>query len=852
MSGRPAPIARLFGRRSAPRRRNAFVPTPLGPVALETRQLMSTATLSQGILTVTGTNNADVITVADSGANIVVDGKSIAKSSVSTIVVNGLGGKDTIVVASTKAATLNGGDGDDTLVAGSGRDVLNGGAGNNVYTGTIDADLIVDPKLTAGVKMIKAIMDKYQALGGSAGSMGQPTGSQMSGGDGSWIDFKGGRIAYSPSTGAHSVVGAILDKYNSLGGPAGALGFPVTDEANWVTSAWRVSQFKNGGIFWNNGTGALAFSGTIWQRYRNMGGPVGGLGLPHDAQQSMPTYDYCEFEGGTILAAKGGPAYIVKGAILDKYYSLQGWFGKLGLPTSDELTVGSAKVSHFQNGSIYWTGDLGAKVLYGAFRDKYQALGGPAGFLGMPMQDQQTADPRLAGGDWCNLQGGTLVLAPNGQVYEVHGAILDKYYSLGGGYGLLGVPLSDEYQSSDGWRVSNFQYGTIMWRGDKGGAHLLFNRNDVVAALKRSERDGVLDAGEFSYFKTIANDANVYIPDWVRYLTQKVINGDKANYYSQGQYVNNLYAGAPARSVDLLEKEWFEGADRPLTNFVRTNSDGTWTTVNGGAYSAVAGPLFGANGPVYTDVYQGNLGDCYLLASLAETAYRDPTSIQNMFIDNGDGTFTVRFFQNSSPRYVTVDRQLPSGGGAFAQTTAGPIWVALAEKAYAQLNESGWLATSALGLNSYGAIESGKASYALAVVTGRSTAADTTDIDSAWAAGKSVILDTAATKLSYLVPNHSYAVVGYNATTKLYTLFNPWGVNGGTMPDGTHRQGVIYELASSIKSDFSNSVLTKSAATGGTATEAVRELAAITPAVQPRFVRGAGWTSRMWSTPLSA
>jgi hypothetical protein len=60
----------------------------------------------------------------------------------------------------------------------------------------------------------------------------------------------------------------------------------------------------------------------------------------------------------------------------------------------------------------------------------------------------------------------------------------------------------------------------------------------------------------------------------------------------------------------------------------------------------------------YQDVNQGNLGDCYLLASLAGTAYRTPSTIQNMFTDNGDGTFTVRFLRNGVANYVTVDRLL--------------------------------------------------------------------------------------------------------------------------------------------------------------------------------------------------
>ena len=116
------------------------------------------------------------------------------------------------------------------------------------------------------------------------------------------------------------------------------------------------------------------------------------------------------------------------------------------------------------------------------------------------------------------------------------------------------------------------------------------------------------------------------------------------------------------------------------------------------AYSPVSGSLFGANGPSYLDVQQGALGDCWLLASLAEVAARDPSDIRNMFtydgttMENGSvvGLYTVRFFDNAgAPEYVTVDTELPSGGGYYDQPVNGVLWVALAEKAYAEANGAG-------------------------------------------------------------------------------------------------------------------------------------------------------------------
>ncbi len=138
----------------------------------------------------------------------------------------------------------------------------------------------------------------------------------------------------------------------------------------------------------------------------------------------------------------------------------------------------------------------------------------------------------------------------------------------------------------------------------------------MIGALKKSEADGVLDSGEFGF---VPQHRREFGP-WgstaaVRDLTRKLIDGDPANATFQSTAVGNLAPGSPSWKVDDLERKWFEGQDRPNQNFIRTNSDGTQTTVNGGAYSKATGALFGAGGPVYSDIYQGNVGDCYFLAS---------------------------------------------------------------------------------------------------------------------------------------------------------------------------------------------------------------------------------------------
>ena len=66
-----------------------------------------------------------------------------------------------------------------------------------------------------------------------------------------------------------------------------------------------------------------------------------------------------------------------------------------------------------------------------------------------------------------------------------------------------------------------------------------------------------------------------------------------------------------------------------------------------------------SSGATYTDIHQGNLGDCYFMASLGEVALKNQAAITNMFIVNGDGTYTVRFYQQRR-RPIRNRRLLPA------------------------------------------------------------------------------------------------------------------------------------------------------------------------------------------------
>ncbi len=108
---------------------------------------------------------------------------------------------------------------------------------------------------------VDAINQTYDASGGTTGPMGPSDGGVYPIGGGFGQNFAGGKIFFTPDTGAHIMGGAILEKYESLGGAAdGDLGFPTIDEGPGLVSPdSRNTTFSAADkpvIFWTPDTGA--------------------------------------------------------------------------------------------------------------------------------------------------------------------------------------------------------------------------------------------------------------------------------------------------------------------------------------------------------------------------------------------------------------------------------------------------------------------------------------------------------------------------------------------------------------------------------------------------------------------
>ena len=218
-----------------------------------------------------------------------------------------------------------------------------------------------------------------------------------------------------------------------------------------------------------------------------------------------------------------------------------------------------------------------------------------------------------------------------------------------------------------------------------------------------------------------------------------------------------------------------------------------------GTYQVVNGTLFGPNGPQYSDVKQSPyLGDCWLVASLAEAAYCDPALIRNMFTylgqynENGATVqlYDVRLCTAGGPvENIMVDNEFAMYGGTEynAQVLNGVLWVALAEKAYVEAAAAGCVVNSytdsfAQVPDNYQDVDGGYPYWALNALTGNASteyySVNNGYINAEMAVnGGLVVLVTGTPSSSLVVPDHCYAVLADNpGATWQFALYNPWNV----------------------------------------------------------------------------
>ena len=390
-----------------------------------------------------------------------------------------------------------------------------------------------------------------------------------------------------------------------------------------------------------------------------------------------------------------------------------------------------------------------------------------------------------------------------------------------------------QLKSLSGAQIAGFSAAQINAFNSTQLGALNINYNSMLSLLQ-TDAVGGMTAAKFGALQALAAKLNapggIVVSPYVQQITDDVILGNAANATWTGgamhaTVLGNLSANSTQGQVNELIGKWFLGTDLPSSAVNLTGEQPF--SVN---YSAVNTPLFGAAGPLITDVNQGALGDCFVLAPLAEMASQDPSAIRSMITSNGNDSFSVRFMVNGAADYITVNNDLADGGKIF---NSGPAsWAGLIEQAYTELQGGGAVTGNTFSGNSFASIGNGGwVEATLEEFTGATLVDDFNAAASGWTSdvingaslsvpgkpssatlqssqaglsGKAVLSTLIADLLAgeelvlssftnavdsngrfTLVADHAMAVTGYDARTQMLEVYNPWGTSAGQSWDTT-------------------------------------------------------------------
>lgn len=174
--------------------------------------------------------------------------------------------------------------------------------------------LLAKPDSAANAFVVSgAILARYEALGGPGGTLGYPTADQTAGGR---QLFEGGALAGNP---VYLVTAPILGRWAAQGyensparQPAG-----VTSNALTFAATLGLTQPFTGGAYFAHQSGPLVnrvffVSGVILAKYNGAGGPAGALGLPTGEEVTLSGRRRQDFEGGTVSYALGETEALVE------------------------------------------------------------------------------------------------------------------------------------------------------------------------------------------------------------------------------------------------------------------------------------------------------------------------------------------------------------------------------------------------------------------------------------------------------------------------------------------------------------------------------------------------------------
>ncbi|MEH0449851.1 hypothetical protein QA811_41340 [Streptomyces sp. B21-102] len=250
------------------------------------------------------------------------------------------------------------------------------------------------------------ILDKWNSTGAAQGPLGQPTFDQHGdAGGGTVQEFQGGVIAFHPAvTGASVVGGGILEEWKFLG--SGRWGYPTSDEQTAADQQGRMQTFRSiqdgqpeGSIVFLSDFGAHSLQGAIRQKWNALGTVTGQLRYPKADEKDAPFGGRIqEFAGGAIAWHPETEAFSTFGLIRDRWMAIGGpaW----GYPITDETGTpdGRGRFNHYKTvqlegdpiASIYFTPQTGAVEVAGAIWHFWADQGFEKGPMGYPVATEES------------------------------------------------------------------------------------------------------------------------------------------------------------------------------------------------------------------------------------------------------------------------------------------------------------------------------------------------------------------------------------------------------------------------------------------------------------------------------
>lgn len=236
--------------------------------------------------------------------------------------------------------------------------------GTNVKFNSTKADVQNDA--------IDDIAESYRGLAQNAGLNLQSTNATYFNltKNGGWMglkDSKGGSnivIYWSPSTGAHWIMGGLFTSYSEENYENGWLGYPTSDQ--YAETAYWYNTFENGVIVYNKTGNVYKFNNTMKPALADIKTEMGSKGGQSDFVCGLTIRNGCwqSFSGGAVMWSPDTGAYTTLGGIRNLWQSTGFESGRLGYPSSNEVVSGNLVTQHYQNGYIVWNNSTASGTIY--------------------------------------------------------------------------------------------------------------------------------------------------------------------------------------------------------------------------------------------------------------------------------------------------------------------------------------------------------------------------------------------------------------------------------------------------------------------------------------------------------